>query len=67
MWVIGRAQVLCQALARVLSLDRDQPAHDHQHAMYKIFLICQTSVAGMSAPADHQAASVTWPRQQVAR
>jgi hypothetical protein len=65
---IDRTQVLGQALARVLSLDRDQPpAHDHQHAMYKIFLICQTSVAGMSAPADHQAASVTWPRQLVAR
>ena len=74
---IGRTQVLGQALARVQSLDHDQePAHDHQHAMCKIFLICQMPVAGMlgmSALADHQAASVTplrspaarWPAEQL--
>ena len=68
MLLTGRTWVLGQALARVLSLDRDQsPAHDHQHAMCKIFLICQMSVAGMSAPADHQAASVTRQRPQAAR
>ena len=65
---IGRTQVLGQALARVLSLDHDQePAHDHRHAMCKIFLICQMPVAGMSAPADHQAASVTRLRPPAAR
>jgi hypothetical protein len=65
---IGRTWAIGQALARVLSLDHDQPpAHDHQHAMCKIFLICQMSVAGMSALADRRAASVTWLRPQVAR
>jgi hypothetical protein len=66
--LIGRTQVLDRALARVLSLDHDpEPARDHPHAMYKIFLICQTPVAGMSAAAEHQAVSVTWPQLQVAR
>ncbi len=64
---IGPAQMLAQALARVLSLGHDQePAHDHQQAMCKIFLICQMPVAEMSVPADHQAASVTWPQLLVA-
>src|SRR4029079_4999022 len=63
-----RTQALDQALARVLSLGHDQqPAPDHRPATCKIFLICQMPVAGMSAPADHQAASVTWPRPPAVR
>ena len=68
---IGRTQVLGQALAPVRCLEHDQqPAHDHQHAMCKIFLVCQMPAAGMlrmSALADHQVALVTWPRPQVVR
>ena len=65
---IGRMRVIGQALARVLSPDRDrQPAHDHQHAMCKIFSTCQMPVAGMSVLAARQVASVTWPRPQVGR
>ena len=65
---IGRTRVLGQALVRVLSPDHDQePAHDHRHAMCKTFLICQMPVAGMSAAADHQAASVTRLRSPAVR